>query len=85
MRTLVLLVVVALALPASAQDLEARRWIEKKIEVQIERFERCRLEREFGGGGECSPKANNSAETFHPLICEAYLDGRWNGVSCWDD
>ncbi len=88
MRTLVLLVVVALALPASAQELETRR---SKLDDLAAQLKECRLlEREFGVGGDCLRKTKEQLREImrkinYPILCEAYRGGRWIGVTCWDD
>jgi hypothetical protein len=81
-----LLVMLALALPASAQDLEMRRWIQKKTEALGVQIERCLAERELGG--ECQPEQlldqkRRNLRSLHPIFCEAYLDGRWVGVGAY--
>jgi hypothetical protein len=79
----------ALALPASAQELETRR---SKIDDLAAHIQQCKLEREFGGGGDCLRKTEELRLEImrkfayrHPLFCEAYRGGRWVQKSCWDD
>ena len=87
MRILVLLMVLALALPASAQDLEGSRSIWKQVEDMKAQYMQCMLELEYGGSGSACQRFDKKRQAprfLHPFICEAYRGGRWVGVSCWD-
>lgn len=78
----------AMALPASAQELETRR---SKMD-DLAQIQECQLERKFGVGGDCLRKTEELRLEImrriaypYPLFCEAYRGGRWVQISCRDD